>query len=79
MPFFPRQLKRISPHFYVYRNHYELSYRSYPVLRLIVKGGSLPRDEEGELLAHFGFDLSRRMQIEMIAGGVTVYEQRQEG
>ena len=75
MPFFPRQLKRISPGLYVYRNHYELSFRSYPVLRLTVRGGALPRDEERALLDHFGFDAARPMRIELAGPGVTVYEQ----
>ena len=75
MPFFARQLKRISPGLYVYRNHYELSFRSYPVLRLTVTGGALPRDEERALLSHFGFDAGRPMRIELTASGAAVYEQ----
>lgn len=75
MPFFPRQLKRISPGLYVYRNRYELTFRSFPVLRLTVSGGALPRDEELALLSHFGFDAGRPMRIELTAAGAAVYEQ----
>ena len=75
MPFFARQLKRISPGLYIYRNHYELSFRSYPVLRLTVRGGPLSREEERALLDHFGFDAARPMRIELAGPGVAVYEQ----
>ena len=85
MSFFPRQLERINPHYYIYRNRFEMTFSSYPALRLTVRAlpdpsssappASLPRDEEREILAYFGFNPSRLMQIELRVNGTAVYTQ----
>ena len=88
MPFFPRLLERINPHFYVYRNRYEMTFDSYPFLKLSVRplpdpmAGSaadpfppLPRDEEKEILRYFGFVPDRLMRIELRLNGTIVYTQ----
>ena len=85
MSFFPRQLERINPHDYIYRNRYELTFSAYPVLRLTVRAlpdlsssgtyAFLPRDEEREILLYFGFDPTRLMRIELRANGTAVYTQ----
>ena len=87
MPFFPRHLKRISPGLYVYRSRYELSVRTFPVLRLIVRPLAasfrppeepqpLSREEEDALLSHFGFDRNRRIVMELTVSGTVVYTQK---
>lgn len=85
MPFFPRHLERINPHYYIYRNRYEMTFSAYPCLKLTVRAlpdpatdlpfAPLPRDEEREILLYFGFKPTLLMQIELRVNGTTVYTQ----